>query len=125
MSSKVIRTHLTLLPKQGSARRFRFPQLSHLQGVALSPALLLTITLATARLSVAPGHTSATGHQGTPTRLQLVARAAPSPKCAGTPSGCHRIARASILMKGWPERLQGPRQSRIVVALPLKRQRAT
>jgi hypothetical protein len=42
MSGKVIRTHLTSLPKQGSARRFRVPQLSHLQGVALSLALLLT-----------------------------------------------------------------------------------
>jgi hypothetical protein len=89
MSSKLIRTHLTALPKQGTARRFRFPQLHHLQGAALSLALLLTITLATARLSVAPGHTSVMGHQNAPTVLLSVARVAPSPKCAGTPSGCH------------------------------------
>jgi len=72
MCSKLIRTHLTALPKQGTARRFRLSQLHHLWGVALSLALLLTTTLASARLGVAPEHTSVTGHQNTPTVLLSV-----------------------------------------------------
>jgi hypothetical protein len=93
MTSKRTASVLGRLPKLGTIRWMRVPQPAHLKnfalGLALSLALLLTTTLASARLGVAPAHASVTGHQNTPTVLLSVAQVAPSPTCAGTPSGCH------------------------------------
>jgi hypothetical protein len=93
MTSKRTASVLGQLPELGTMHWMRVPHPAHLKnfalGLALSLALLLTLTLATARLGVAPEQTSVTGHQNTPTVLLSVARVAPSPKCAGTPSGCH------------------------------------
>jgi hypothetical protein len=93
MTSKRTASVLGQLPELGTMHWMRVSHSAHLKnfalGLALSLALLLTLTLATARLGVAPEQTSVTGHQNTPTVLLSVARVAPSPKCAGTPSGCH------------------------------------
>jgi hypothetical protein len=94
MTSKRTTNSLKQLPELGTMHWMRVSHPAHLKnfalGLALSLALLLlTTTLASARLGVAPAHASVTGHQNTLTVLLSVARVAPSPKCAGTPSGCH------------------------------------
>jgi hypothetical protein len=93
MSSKRTTTDLRQLPEQGTAHGLRVPHPADLKtlavGLAVGLTLLLTTNVAAARPSGAPENMSATGQQRTATSLLSVARIAPSPKCAGTPSGCH------------------------------------